>query len=131
MGIRRDKNATTNLETLASNLGYYYLKEVDIEAIETDLLRNIPLSLAREQRFLPLWHAEDGLVVAVSNPHQNDVISDISLFFKKNIVPVIVEEETLLKLINESYDKSAQSASAVMQAMAEDGEIDEEDLQAR
>jgi len=127
VGIRRDQKENIPLSSLAEKFGFHYLEEVDIEAIETDLIRNLSLSLAREQRFLPLWKAEDGLVVAICDPYRSDIISDIKLYFQDTILPVLMEENTLLSLINETYDKAAQSASAVMQEMAEDGQIDDDE----
>lgn len=127
MGIRRDKQENVSISVLAQRLGYHYLETIDLEAIEVELIRNLPLSLAREQKFLPLWRAEDGLVVAISDPYRSDIISDISLYFQQEILPVLIEETKLLNLINETYDKSAQSASAVMQEMAEGGELGEDE----
>lgn len=127
MGIRRNTKEENSLPTLAANLGYHHVEDVNIDEIEVDLIRNIPLSLAREQKFLPLWHAEEGLVVAICDPFRNDIISDISLYFKTPILPILMDEEKLLVLINETYDKSAQSASAVMQEMEQDGVLDDEE----
>jgi general secretion pathway protein E len=129
VGIRRDKQEKTSIASRAERLGYHFLEEIDLEAIEVELIRNLSLSLAREQKFLPLWRAENGLVVAISDPYRSDIISDISLYFKEPILPVLIEEEKLLELINKTYDKSAQTASAVMQEMTEGGELaDDEEI---
>ena len=65
MAIRRFENTpeTSDIKALAQKIGFHHLETVDLEDLETDLIRGLPLSLAREQQFLPLWKLDDGLVV--------------------------------------------------------------------
>ncbi|MEC7986011.1 MAG: type II secretion system ATPase GspE [Myxococcota bacterium] len=129
MAIRRFENTpeTSDIKALAQKIGFHHLETVDLEDLETDLIRGLPLSLAREQQFLPLWKVDDGLVVAISQPYRTDILSDIELYYQQKITPVLFEEAKLLQLINQAYDKAAQSATAVMQEMEEDGTLESDE----
>ena len=49
---------------LADLTGLRVLESIDLERIDIELVRRIPLGLAREQQILPLWIEEDGRVLA-------------------------------------------------------------------
>ena len=62
MPIRRDNVVSPNtssteevLRQYSSMSGYEYTMSIDLEKIDSKLIRNLSLALAREQEFLPLW----------------------------------------------------------------------------
>ena len=109
------------------------------------------MALAREQEFLPLWrigeapvHSSDDeateednalaevvedlrpILVAVGTPNNTAIVDELRFFYKTDIKPILYPENQLSNLINQAFDKTAQSASDVLGEMAEDGEIEED-----
>lgn len=157
MPIRRDnllqKNTSTTedeLRSLGEVFGFDYTLSIDIERIDNNLIRNLSLTLAREQGFLPLWRegeipqqlhrdeneeeAEDTepikderpILVAIADPNNTAILDELHFFYNVEILPILYPEDQLPKLINQAFDKAAQSASDVLGEMAEDGDLEED-----
>lgn len=157
MPIRRDnllqKNTSTmedELRSLGEVFGFDYTLSIDIEKIDNNLIRNLSLTLAREQGFLPLWRegeipqqlhrdeneeeAEDTepikderpILVAIADPNNTAILDELHFFYNVEILPILYPEDQLPKLINQAFDKAAQSASDVLGEMAEDGDLEED-----
>ena len=154
MAIRRDNipksQSFTNeerLRYLSDSSGYDYTLSIELEKIENTLIRNLSLTLAREQEFLPLWRIGDAplsiepledteaqsevldtrpILVAISNPNNTAILDEPKFFYNSDIIPLLFPEDQLPILINQAFDKAAQSASDVLGEMAEDGELEED-----
>jgi general secretion pathway protein E len=112
------------LELLSSETGMPYLTEIDIEAIQPELIRPLSLMLAREQLAIPLWERDGVLEVAVTTPRSQNILDEFRLYYNKPVRGVLVHEDYLPAVINQAFDKATQSASDVMEQMAQDGEIE-------
>ncbi len=100
-------------------------EDVDLERVDVELVRRVPLGLAREKGMLPLWvEADDGpgVWVALSSPTGLVAADDLRVLLQRPIRLVLVPYDTLRDAINKSYDKAARSASAVMEEIKEETE---------
>lgn len=114
------------LENLSNETGIPYLAEINIEDIDSELIRKLSLMLVREQQALPLWKENDELLVAISNPYDTSILNDYKIFYDCPTNPVLFHPLQLPELINKAFDRAAQSASAVIEQMTQEGEIEEE-----
>ena len=53
---------------LAEVTGLSVVEDIDLERVDVELVRQLPLGLAREQGVLPLWEEKGRIVVAISSP---------------------------------------------------------------
>ena len=110
--LKRSQNVDPGLlcATLSELTGLEARTEVDLEAIDVDLVRQIPLGHAREQGILPLG-AVDGVVdVAISSPETVDAADDLRVLFGQPVRLVLLPHNTLRDAINKAFDKAARQA---------------------
>ena len=106
---------------LADLTGLPVIEEIDLEAIDIELVRRIPLGLAREQQILPLWLDAKGRVVAgIASPACLPSADDLRVVLGRPVDPVLVPANVLKDAINKSFDRAARSASAVMSEIEEE-----------
>lgn len=134
MGIRRAATphvegtlAQPSLHEQAQQLGISALETLDIKTVDVSLIRPLSLSLVQEQQALPLWVKDGKIEVAICNPSSINLLDEYQLYFGKPIVPVLVPEVNLSTWINKSFELASQSASAVMEAMRDQGEVEDDE----
>jgi len=101
---------------------------IDPEQVEVDRLVSFPLSLAREQRVLPLWMDGGVLWVAVADLGALSVLDDLRVMHERPVRPVIVPRDVLSKAINDAYDRAAKSATDILDDVDESGVKEDNDL---
>lgn len=127
MGIRRTKftqNENTAPLKEVNYLGIDQLKNIDINDIEPEFIRPLSLMLVREQMALPLWKKDGVLEVGIANHQSLQLVDELSIMFDCKVRPILIEEQYLLTIINQAFDKATQSAMDVMEEMAQDGDIE-------
>jgi general secretion pathway protein E len=131
--VSRTEGADPTLvaRTVAESMGLQWLDEIDPEKIDVSLVRKISLGLAREQGVLPLWEVEeDGdIVVAISGSGSLDAVDDLRVLFRRNIQAFVVGPERLREFANLAFDRASQTASAVMEEVAEETGKDDDTLE--
>jgi general secretion pathway protein E len=115
--------------TLGEMTGLQVLGEVDAEQIDVDLIRQVPMSLAREQRVLPLWERDGVIEVALGAPSAMTAVDDFRVLFQKPVKPFIMAPGQLGDLINSAYDAASRTASAVIDEIEEEEGYVADDLQ--
>jgi general secretion pathway protein E len=105
----------------AEQLGLAFVETIDIEAIDADLSKDIPVGFARTQLVLPLWRKNDQIQVGVVDPLNVAGMDALQPMLDGNLEPVIVPEGVLVDAINKIFDRRA-GASQVM------GEIHDEEI---
>lgn len=108
--------------------GLPILDTVDAEQIETELIRPLPLTLARERRVLPLWLQDDALVVGVTDTVSLPTLDDLRMLYGLPVRPVLVPADVLEKATNDAYDRAAKSATDILDDVDEDGVRSDDDL---
>ena len=92
MGIRRDINDSSHLHSddhiatnsnhvamVSKSTGLPVLQHVDVEEIDSDLIRPLSLMMVREQKALPLRFNNGQLEVAIADPYLNNIIDDFQI----------------------------------------------------
>lgn len=105
----------------AEQLGLAFIETIDIEAIDADLSKDIPVGFARTQLVLPLWRKNDQIQVGVVDPLNVAGMDALQPTLDGNLEPVVVPEGVLVDAINKIFDRRA-GASQVM------GEIHDEEI---
>ncbi|HJN73069.1 MAG TPA: type II secretion system ATPase GspE [Myxococcota bacterium] len=119
---------------IATLTGLLLLEEIDVERVEIELVRRLPLGLAREQGVLPLWRDNGSVVAGIASPGGLSAIDDLRVVFGCPIRAVLVPADVLRNAIGKAFDKAARSAEAVLSEVEEeqgDGAVDlnlEEDI---
>ena len=115
-------------KALAEITGMPVLSVIDPEHLNPELVRELPLNLARERRILPLWMTGDEVVVGMSDITALSTLDDLRLLLRHPVRPVLVPRDLLETMTNESYDRAAKSATQILDAVDEDGVRGDEDF---
>ena len=112
------------LRVLAEVTGLSVVEEIDMERVDVDLVRQLPLGLAREQGVLPLWEQDGRIVVAISSPEALVSTDDLRVLFGLPVRPCLMRHDHLRDAINRAFDKASRTASAVMDEIRDEEEDD-------
>jgi general secretion pathway protein E len=115
--------------SLSALSGLPMLEVVDLERIDVELVRLLPLHLAREQGLLPLYADGEAVLVAIGQLATLPALDDLRLLLQRPCRAVLTPHDVLQKAINQAFDKASRTASAVMEEIGEHaGEERNEDL---
>jgi general secretion pathway protein E len=99
----RELDEETIFQTLAGEWGIDY-KKIDPLKLDLKLVTTtIPRSFAMKHLVLPIDVQGGWLTVATPNPHNLEVMEDISRVSKLKVRPVVSSKSDIIKLINEFY----------------------------
>jgi general secretion pathway protein E len=131
MGIRRVarvsfEDNSPSLADKAKSTGLQYRNDIDIEKIDVEFIRPLSIGLVREQMALPLWMKDGQLEVAIGDSSQFQLLDEYRIFFGKPIRPILVDSDKLPGWINQTFDRAQQSATALMEEMERDGEVEKD-----
>ena len=116
-------------QSLAEATGLPIIEEIDIEALDIQLIRQIPLGLAREQGVLPLWERDGSVEIGIASPTSVPALDDLRVLFGKPVRALLVAPGKLRNATNAAYDKASRTASAVIDEIEEEEGYVAEDLQ--
>jgi general secretion pathway protein E len=130
-GITRTQAVDDNLlaEALGTMTGLPVLAQVSVDDIDVDLVRQVPMSLARDQGILPLWERDGTVEAALGSPASLPSVDDLRVLFSKPVKPWIMGPGQLNDLINAAYDAASRTASAVIDEIEEEEGYVADDLQ--
>lgn len=112
------------LAALGAILGLDVMGTLPVDEVDLDLLRNLPITYAKQAYVLPLRREGDTVVVALANPLNFTVLDDLRVLLKARVKPVLAPRDTIFEGINRAYDKMTG-----MEATAGEVFSEEEDLQ--
>ena len=113
------------LIALGLQLGIPYLKEIDINHIDPEWVRDIPITYARQCETLPIALDEEAVTVVVSDPFNLQCLDDLRVIFQREVKPVLCEAKLILDAINRVYERVKQNImSEIDEEQQEDLEID-------
>ena len=101
-------------EALSVLSGLPVVHEVDEERIVPELIRRLPLGMARDRGILPLYQVGGQTVVGLSDLDALPLCDDIRMLLGTPVRPVLVPADVLEKAMNAAYDRAMQDASAVL-----------------
>ncbi|MBN1336857.1 MAG: type II secretion system ATPase GspE [Deltaproteobacteria bacterium] len=124
-----EKVAPEALARILSDLsGIPLLSAIDPDRLDPDLVRVIPLALAREKGVLPLWAEEDGtMLVAIADLSAVNTLDDLRVLIGRRCRPILVPRNVLQTATNTAWDRASRTASAVMEEIREETEAQADD----
>ncbi len=131
-GLARVESVEGDLiaQSLSEITGLPILGDIDIDDVDSELVRQMPLGLAREQGVLALWNKEGVIEVGIAAPSALPSLDDLRVLFGKPIRALLVAPGRLRELTNLAYDKASRTASSVIDEIEEEeGGFVADDLQ--
>lgn len=101
---------TTDIRTLARKSGMPYI-DITREAPDPRCLKLLKEDFAREYSSLPIRFLGDGVLVAISDPEQKDIIETLSTHMGRKVYPALADVAAV-KLAIERYYPNGQDLSA-------------------
>jgi len=128
VGQLKGIDAKTVAKALSELSGLPVLEKVEVDLIEPEFIRPLPLTLARERAILPLYEAEGQLVVGLARLDALTALDDLRVLLGAKVRPVLVPADVLEEAMHAAYDKAAQTASAVLEDVKDEASEMETDL---
>lgn len=113
------------LEKLCQYLRLNYIKDIPVNDIPIDLIRDLPLKYATDHAVLPYKEDSHTVTLLTSNPFNLDVIDDLKAFFGKQVVPLISTSSKIQDAVNKVYEKSTAVFEGLEDLDEEDYDLDE------
>jgi general secretion pathway protein E len=88
---------------------------VDVELITAELIRPMPLNLARDQGVLPLYEADGQIIVGMADLSALSGLDDLRVLLGRPVRPVLVPSDVLRDAMHKAYDKASESATSVLE----------------
>ncbi len=113
------------ISELCARLGISYLKDIPVNDIPIDLIRDIPINFAKKHEVLPLREEANQVFVLTTNPLNQKILDDLRVLFKKRTVAVMTTKNRILDGINRVYEKSTAALQGLDEIEDEDYDLDE------
>ncbi|MEL6349824.1 MAG: type II secretion system ATPase GspE [Myxococcota bacterium] len=110
------------VESVSRITGLPFLKAVDPETINPELVRDLQLSMAREQGVLPLWEKNGMVQVAIASTRALPGLDDLRILLGMPVTPILVPPRTLVELTNATFNRASRSAEDAIRRMEEESE---------
>ena len=76
------------LEDLCKHMNVEFMKDIPVNDIAIDLVRDIPINYAKQHEVIPFKEDSEALQVLTSNPLEHKAIDDMRVMFNKNVTPI-------------------------------------------
>ena len=118
---RKDYSTADDLVSdLCRELGMDFIKDIPMNDISVDLIRNLPINYAKTQGVLPFREESDSVIALTSNPVNTKALDDLRVIFSKKVKPLVTTTQRLQDAINRVYEKNT-SAMSGLDDIEEDG----------
>ncbi len=101
-------------QALSQLSGLPVVAQIDEALVTPDLIRELPIGLARERGILPLYTVDGQVVVGLADLSAVLLLDDLRLMLGRPVRPVIVPADLLDQVTNKAYDRAMQSANSVL-----------------
>lgn len=113
------------LETLCRSLNLRFMKDIPVNDISVDLVRNIPINYAKNNEILPFKEDNDGVYVLETNPLNSKALDDLRVLFNKPVFPIYTTSHKLQDSINRVYEKSTAALEGLDDIDEEEYDLDD------
>ncbi|MEC9283788.1 MAG: type II secretion system ATPase GspE [Bdellovibrionota bacterium] len=121
-----DPNIDDILNLICQELGVEHLKDIPINDISVDLVRNIPINYAKNHEILPFKEESEFVSVLVSNPIDLKPLDDLRSLYNKPTKALVSTSNRILEAINKVYEKSTAALEGLDDIEEEEGEFEEQ-----
>ncbi len=100
-------NEETVVRALSQQLQLPFFDRIPLEAVNVELVSQVPIAFAKQYRLLPLWEKGGVVTVASTDPLDYAATDDLQLIFHKPVHMVLVAPNIVLAGINQVYEQTA------------------------
>ena len=86
--------------------GIPYQNEIDVEDIDPQATRDIPINYAKQQDVLPILETGHSVTVAIANPFNSDALNDMQEIFQKDLQILVCPSNKIQEAINRVYEQA-------------------------
>ncbi len=122
---KESANPDELISEICAKLGIQYIKDIPINDIPVDMIRHIPINLAKKFEVLPFKEDQNQVFILTTNPLNNKVMDDLRVMFKKRVRMIMTSKIKLLDAINKVYEKSTAALQGLDEIEEEDYDLDE------
>lgn len=110
---------------LCKELGLEFIKDIPVNDISVDLIRNIPINYAKTQGVLPYRDEGDSVIALTSNPVNTKSLDDLRVIFGKRVRPLVTTAPRVQDAINRVYEKNTSALSGLDEIEEDDMDLDD------
>lgn len=125
LALKEHPTAEELVSELCRETGFEFMKDIPVNDISVDLVRDIPINYAKTHGILPYREEQDQVIVLSSNPMNYRSLDDLRVMFGKKIKPVITTSIKLQDAINRVYEKSTSNLAGLDEIDQEDYDLDD------
>lgn len=115
------------LIALSLQMGIPFLKDIDVNRINAEWVKDLPITYARQFEILPIAVDEYAVTVALSDPFKLQCLDDLRVIFQREVKPVLCESKVMLDAINRVYERTRQNIMSEISEEAEEFQYDLEE----
>lgn len=109
---------------LCREMGLDFIKDIPVNDIPPDLVRDLPINYAKQFSILPFKEETDVITALTANPLNLKSLDDLRVMFGKRIKPLVSTSQKIQDAINKVYEKSTANLAGL-----DDIEQEEYDLE--
>ncbi|MGZ3480460.1 MAG: type II secretion system ATPase GspE [Myxococcaceae bacterium] len=110
-------------KALAVQLDLPYVAQVSLDAVDVELLRQVPINFAKQALILPLRLEGETVALLVADPLDTTVLDHARMLLQRNVSPQVALGAVIVDAINGVYDRAVNEAEQLV------GEMEAQDLQ--
>jgi general secretion pathway protein E len=115
------------LQALAVQFELPWLPHLDVNQVDHEWVKKVPIHFARRYHVLPLKTEDGAVLVATTDPMETAALDDLRLLLGLPIKPILTSSLSLLACLNRVYDEAASPVGAeqVMEDIAASESLDQ------
>src|SRR5215467_3656308 len=108
---------------LALQLDLPYVGQVSLDAVDAELVQQVPINFAKQALILPLRLDGETVELLVADPLDTTVLDHARMLLRRNVSPRVATGAVIVDAINGVYDRAVNEAEQLV------GEMEAQDLQ--
>jgi general secretion pathway protein E len=120
---RKAVSADDVAKALALQLDLPYHAQVALDAVDAELVRQVPINFAKQALILPLGLEGESVALLVADPLDTTVLDHARMLLQRNVSPHVATGAVIVDAINGVYDRAVNEAEQLV------GEMEAQDLQ--
>ena len=120
---RKAVSADDVAKALALQLDLPYLGQVSLDAVDAELVQQVPINFAKQALILPLRLDGESVELLVADPLDTTVLDHARMLLQRNVSPRVATSAVIVDAINGVYDRAVNEAEQLV------GEMEAQDLQ--
>lgn len=113
------------LAEVCANLNVEFMKDIPVNDIPADIVRDIPINYAKSHEVLPFKDETSLLTLLTSNPLNHKAQEDMVVLFNKPVKTVVTTSGKIQEAINRVYEKSTSALEGLDSIEEEEYDLDD------